>query len=248
MNDYGNFAYIYDKLVTDVDYNSIINFIKKTFEKNNLSPKLIVDLACGTGNIAIPLSQSGYEMIGIDSSTDMLSVAKEKAEKLGHDILFLNQDITNFELYGTVDAATCILDSINHITDKRNLLRFFKLVKNYLNIGGIFIFDINTEYKLEEVIGNNIFIRDENEIYYIWENNYRRSTKICDFYLTFFVKTGESYKKFEEIHREKAYTIKELKNMISLSGLELLSISDELTFEKPKAKSKRLFFVCKRNS
>ena len=148
---YSGFAYIYDTLMKDYDYNCLIEYIEKIFERYKIKPNIILDLACGTGTICINMAQKGYDMIGLDISTDMLNVAQTKTRKLGLDILYINQNMTEFELYGTVDAIICTMDSINYIQDKNELIKLFKNVRNYLNPGGLFIFDINTEYRLKNI-------------------------------------------------------------------------------------------------
>lgn len=247
---YGEFAYIYDQLMQDMDYDLWINYIKRIFERFNVKPNIILELACGTGNFCIRLARQGYDMIGLDISQDMLNVAVPKAKDSNVDVLLLQQDMKNFELYGTVDVILCLLDSINYITSESDLLQVFKLVKNYLNPGGLFIFDINSAYKLKKVLGNNIFTVDEDEnengIFYVWENNYDQKSKICEFYLTFFICDGEKYDRVDEIHREKAYSISSIRKYVRQAGLELLGIYNELTFEAPQSDSERIFFIVRR--
>ena len=157
---YNRFAYLYDELINDVNYEEWLDYYFKIFQRYGLKPSLGLDLGCGTGNLTTLFSDKGVEMTGVDISEDMLMVAREKSE--GRDILYLNQDMREFELYGTVDFIVSSLDCVNYITDKRDLLKVMKLANNYPNPGGLFIFDINTPYKLENVIGNNTFIL-ENE-------------------------------------------------------------------------------------
>lgn len=243
---YNSFAYIYDKLMYDVDYEQWADYIEKILKKNGIDKGLILDLGCGTGSFTINMAKRSYDMIGIDISADMLSCAKSKSIEEGLDILFLNQDMTEFELYGTVDAVISLMDSINYITDKNQIKKVFKLVKNYLNPGGVFIFDINTSYKLREVVGNNVFYDLGDDISYIWRNSYDRKRAICEFDLTFFVKEGECYKRFDEIHHERAYSIDEIKVLVENSGLTVLNIYDALNFKPPFAESERVFFVCRK--
>jgi SAM-dependent methyltransferase len=161
------------------------------------------------------------------------------------EILYLNQDMREFELYGTVDAVLCLMDSINYVTSERDVKKVFKLVKNYLNPDGIFIFDINSEYKLENVLGNNVFYDVDEEITYIWQNSYKKKTGLCEFDLTFFIKEGEYYRKYDEQHVERAYAIDELKVIAEEVGLEVLGVYDDLSLKKPDDESERIFFVCK---
>lgn len=243
---YGEFAKIYDKL-QDIDYDSFVKYYEQIFKKVGLNPKLILDLACGTGNIAIPMAMLGYDMIGIDLSEEMLGIAAEKARENSLDILLLNQDMTEFELYGTVDAAVCALDGINYLTLDGELDQTLSLIKNYLNPGGVFIFDINTEYKLKNVLGNNTFVYDEEDTYCIWSNSYDPEDKICGFNLDFFIKTETGlYRRFEEYQEERAYSVEEIKTAIVRSGLTLISCFDDRSFNEPTPESERVFFVLKK--
>ncbi len=238
---YNDFAYIYDKLINDVDYKEWADYYFKIFQRYGLNPRLGLDLGCGTGNLTVELANRGIEMTGVDLSEDMLMVAREKSE--GMDILYLNQDMTEFELYGTVDFIVSSLDCINYITDKRDLLKVMKLANNYLEPGGLFIFDINTCHKLENVIGDNTFILEDDDCFCSWQNEYDKKRRLSDFYLTFFAKDGEKYERFDEHHTERAYEIEEIKALIESSGMRLLKVYHDRSFENPKKNSERVFFV-----
>jgi len=243
---YEGFAEIYDRLMYDVDYSSWADYLESIFHAYGCKPSLVLDLGCGTGKLCMEMAGRDYEMIGVDISVDMLSRAREEAEKRKLDILFLNQDMTDFELYGTVDAVFCMMDSINYVTRKKDLLRMFKLVKNYLNPQGIFIFDINTPYKLKNILGNNVFYEIDNDVAYIWQNSYNNRSRLCRFELTFFVRdeNEDTYRRFDEVHYEKAYGIDELEDLIRQAGLEPVAVYDNLSFNAPNEKSERVFFVC----
>ena len=243
---YSGFAYIYDKLMQDADYDRWVTYIEEILRKYNIKPELMLDLACGTGSICTRLAQKGHDMIGIDLSEDMLNVAMGKAKEQGLDILFLNQDMREFELYGTVDVITCLMDSINYLTDEQDLQDVFSLVNNYLNPGGLFIFDINSAFKLKEILGSNTFVVEENDIFYVWENNFREDEEICDFYLTFFIKNGYNYSRVDEIHYEKAYSEDTITRYLEKAGLKILGVFDQFEFEKPGKNSERIFFVAQR--
>ena len=243
---YGAFAYIYDDLMKDVNYPAWVDYIEEIFRKNSVSPKLVLELGCGTGSVCIEMAKRGYNMIGGDLSEDMLNVALSKASKENVDILFLHQDMRAFELYGTVDAIVCVMDSINYITDMEDLKKVFKLVNNYLNPGGIFIFDINTVYKLEKILGNNTFVVDEENVFYVWENAYNKDEGLCEFMLTFFVNDEGKYTRIDEYHQQKAYTIEVIQEELEAAGLTLTNMYEALTFGKPIEKSKRIFFGCVR--
>lgn len=238
---YGYFADIYDGLTEDVEYERRVNYIEKIFEKLGVKPELMADLACGTGTATKMFAERGYDMIGIDLSVQMLDKAREKSE--GLDILYLNQPMEEFELYGTVDAIVCMLDSINYITEYEDLVQVFSLVNNYLNPGGVFVFDINTKYKLENVLAGNTFCEENGDVFYTWENYYDPEEKICEFCLNFFVKDGDSYIRQNETHYEKAYTTAEIKKALKKAGLTLNAVYDDLSFEPEKRNSERLYFV-----
>jgi len=237
LNCYNDFAYVYDALTDDVDYDAFLAFVKKIFKLNNLNPELVLELACGTGNFTKKLADEGYDVIALDSSEQMLDVAREKCE----NILFLNQDMTEFELYGTVDAIVCVLDGINYITDKRKLMKLFKLCHNYLNYGGLLIFDINSEYKLKNIIGNNTFVNDTEDIFYVWENELFKDK--VNFYLTFFIKDKDSYKRFDEVHTERIYKEKELCDMLKKADFDVSGVYADFDVKKPNKQSQRLF-IC----
>ncbi len=249
MSIYENFAEVYDTFMEDTPYEEWIIYIKKIWEKFGLKPNLIADLGCGTGNITIPLSKNGYELIGIDASFQMLSKAREKSIKENLNILYLEQDMREFELYGTVDCILSICDSINYILEEDELLQVFKLVNNYLDPKGLFIFDINTIYKFENILSDNTFSQTTENSAYTLENYFDSDEMINEFYTNFFIKDEKTnlYHRFEEIHYEKAYSIEKIKELIKKSGLELLDIYDELTFDKPKKDSQRVFFVVREN-
>ncbi|NTV90749.1 MAG: class I SAM-dependent methyltransferase [Clostridiales bacterium] len=230
----------------DVNYSEWADYIEGIFKRFQVSPSLVADLGCGTGSFCVEMARRGYDMIGIDLSEDMLSIAQTKARDNEKDILFLNQGISEFELYGTVDAMVCLMDSINYVTYKKDVKKAFKLVENYLNPGGLFVFDINSKYKFENILGNNVFYQVNEDISYIWQNEYDRKSRICSFDLTFFTKTGELYSRFDEVHYERAYDVQEMVAMIRESGLEPCGIFGAFGFTKPKAECERVFFVCRK--
>lgn len=240
---YGDFAAVYDRLMYDVDYSKWADYLENIFSAQGLKPSLVLDLGCGTGSLCIELAGRGYEMIGVDSSAEMLDCARTKAEGAGRDVLLLNQDMREFELYGTVDVVLCMMDSINYLLEKRDVLKVFKLVRNYLNPGGIFIFDLNSAYKLETILGNNVFYDVGDETTYIWQNTYDKRSRKAEFDLTFFVRDGEQYRRYDEIHYERAYAADEIKGLLEKAGMHLLNQYDELSFVPPGGKSERIFFV-----
>lgn len=246
---YQGFAEVYDRLTQDIAYEKWADFLESAFLKFGEKPRLVLELACGTGSLAIEMAKRGYDLIGLDLSVDMLSKAMEKSREQGLDILFINQDMRDFELYGTVDAVVCMLDSINYITDKAELERVFRLVHLYLNPGGLFIFDVNSEYKLSHLLAGNVFYELADDISWIWHNTYDPANKLCTFELTFFVKTrGDLYRRFEETHVERAYSDDEITCALSRANLELLGRFGGLDFSPPAHESERVFYVARKES
>ena len=241
MDAYNKFAEIYDSLMTDVPYKEITQIIDKRIKENNVKNNLVLDLACGTGTLSQMLVKSGYDVIGADLSAEMLNVAREKCP----EVLFLNQSMTDFELYGTVGTIVCCLDSINYLTDSDSLDEMIRLCNNYLEPDGLLIFDINTEYKFENILADNVFTYDNDNVYYVWENDYDEAVKLCDFYLTFFVKEEEKYTRFEEVHTERVYTENEIENSLRKNGFDILEKLDGFTENKATENSERIMYVCK---
>jgi len=241
---YGDFARSYDKLQQEEVYENFANYIEEIFVKFGRTPELVLDLACGTGRLTTLFAKRSYDMIGIDISSEALEIANSRAKSEKSDILFLQQNMCDFELYGTVDAIVCCLDSINYITDFRDLKRCFKLCKNYLNPNGLLIFDINTPYKFNEILASNTFVNESEDIFCVWENNFNR--KLNEFHITVFEKSDEKFEKFEETHLQRCYEIDEIKKILTDIGLLIKGCYHEFSFTKPKEKSERIFFVCEK--
>ncbi len=242
MNRYNDFARVYDRLMrADVDYEAWADYIENIFTRYRKNPSLVCDLACGTGNITIPLSRRGYDMTGIDISEDMLNIAREKAD----GILFLNQNIASLDLYGTMDAFTCMIDGVNYIISPLALADMFTRIKRcFLEPDGIVIFDISTRHKLKNVIGENTFIHSDREVFYTWQNRYIDKKNLSDMLLTFFVRQGGGYRRFEERHLQRAYSEGEIRAVLKRAGFERIDAYDELTFDPPRPDSERIVFVC----
>ncbi|MBO8433798.1 MAG: class I SAM-dependent methyltransferase [Tyzzerella sp.] len=247
MGVYESFASVYDIFMGEIDYDSWVSYIEKIWEKEKLSPEIVLDLGCGTGSVTERLAKKGYEMIGIDLSEDMLSNARDKAYNENLDILYLCQDMREFELYGTVNCILSLCDSLNYITDEEELLKVFKLVDNYLHPKGLFIFDMNTEYKFKNIYADNTYAETTENSAYIWENFYDENEKINEYYMNFFIEDDETggYERFEECHYEKAYSIETVKSLIEKAGMEFVAVYDAYTFNPPREDSERLFFVAR---
>lgn len=243
MKEYTDFANVYDMFMDNVPYEEWGYYIVNTLKDYNIDNGIILDLGCGTGKITKFLSQNGYDMIGIDNSFDMLNIAMNSKD--GEDILYLCQDMREFELYGTVRAVISVCDSLNYITDKEDLVTVFKLVNNYLDPNGLFIFDINSVYKYEKILSDNTFAENRDEASFIWENYYSREDMINEYMLTLFVKNGEMYEKFEETHYQKAYELDEIIEIIRIAGMEYLGSYEAFTKEQVKNDTERIFVICK---
>ena len=237
MNSYSGYdaiARVYEKLNSEINYKDWADFIEKCFDKYlPASPSLVLDLACGTGKMTRELASRGYDMIGVDGSADMLSEAYAK----GTDgILYLKQDMREFELYGTVGAAVCCLDSINYLLDDGDVEKVFSLVHNYLDPDGLFIFDVNSPYKFENIYGSNAYVlEDESDeggaIFCGWQNDYDKTSGLCDFYLTLFEESEDgSYFREDEHQTERCYTREQLVAALESAGFELIGVFSDFEF------------------
>ncbi len=220
MQAYEALAAVYDALNGDVDYKGLADFYETAFEKANISPALVLDLGCGTGKMTVELASRGYDMIGIAGSAEMLSRAFERKSEMGTDgILFLQQTMQSFELYGTVGAVVSSLDCINYLTDKGDLDRCFSLVHNYLDPDGIFLFDVNTPYKFSNVFADNAYILESDGCYCGWQNEYDEKSGLCRFYLSIFTEEENgTYARTDEEQCERCYTKEMLMDALTRAG------------------------------
>lgn len=238
---YDKFAEIYDELMTlDIDYNNWYTYIKNIFNRYDKQPKTILEMACGTGNLTNYLAEDMYDISAFDLSEEMLSIAHNKLRK-HKNVSLRYMDMKNFKFNKKFDAIISICDSINYITEKKDLANVFDNVYNHLNSGGIFIFDINSYYKLSKIIGNNTFVHDDEKVFYVWENNFENN--LSEFLITFFVKRNDIYERFDEYHLERAYTSPEIINQLKSTGFKDIYEFDGLTFNSKKYNSERINFV-----
>ncbi len=248
MSAYEGFAEVYDVFMEDTPYDQWTEYLMEIFKKHGLKRNtgIIAELGCGTGNMTQRLARKGFDMIGIDMSESMLAKAGEKTDP-SLNVLYLNQDMREFELYGTADAIVSLCDSINYITEEKDLLKVFSLVNNYLEPKGLFVFDLNTIYKFREVLGSNSFCETAEDSAYTWENYYDEEEMINEFYTNFFIKDEETglYTRYEEFHYERGYEVHKIKELLEKAGLELEAVYDELTFNEPVKESQRIFFVAR---
>ena len=241
MGSYENFARVYDELMDNVPYEEWAQFILNLLQDRKITEGLVLELGCGTGKLMTLLGKVGFDMIGVDNSVEMLQIAKEKTSQ---DFLYLLQDMREFELYGTVKAVISVCDSVNYITKKEELRKVFQLVNNYLDPEGLFIFDFNTEYKYRELIGETVIAEDREDVSFIWFNEYDEDSHLNDIDLKVFVQEeGDIYRKFQEEHIQRGYTLDEIKQLLEESGLIFLEAYEEYTMQAPQPDSGRIVVV-----
>lgn len=241
MGSYENFARVYDELMDNVPYEEWAQFILNLLQDRKITEGLVLELGCGTGKLMSLLGKAGFDMIGVDNSVEMLQIAREKTSQ---DFLYLLQDMREFELYGTVKAVISVCDSVNYITKKEELRKVFQLVNNYLDPEGLFIFDFNTEYKYRELIGETVIAEDREDVSFIWFNEYDEESHLNDIDLKVFVQEeGDIYRKFQEEHIQRGYTLDEIKQLLEESGLIFLEGYEEYTTQAPQPDSGRIVVV-----
>lgn len=246
MEAYTSFAEVYDTFMDNIPYEQWADYLHDILKEYDIFDGLVLELGCGTGNMTELLASKGYDMIGVDNSEDMLELAMEKRLKSGHDILYLLQDMQSFELFGTVKAVISVCDSINYVTDEAELKEVFRLVNNYLDPRGIFIFDFNTEYKYREILGDRVIAEERDECSFIWDNYYNEQDKINEYELTLFVQSEENpelYRKYQEVHYQRAYTLEKIKTLIEKAGLRYITAYDAYTKKAPMYTSGRVCVV-----
>ncbi|MGV3025548.1 class I SAM-dependent DNA methyltransferase [Clostridium thermobutyricum] len=242
---YCEFAKIYDELINeDIDYKKIGDKVLDICERYNVNKKSYLDLACGTGNVSIEIAKQFKEAFAVDLSEEMLREAFEKFKKEKIRSRIVRQDMTELNLNHKFSLITCVLDSTNYIIEDSGIVNYFKSVYNHLEKDGIFIFDINSYYKLSEVLGNNIYTYNSEEVFYSWENTFEDS--ITNMFLTFFIKEGELYERFEEEHYERAYKEEEIENYLKMANLSVLEKWDGYSNEDVNEYSERILYVVKK--
>ncbi|MBD5512173.1 MAG: class I SAM-dependent methyltransferase [Lachnospiraceae bacterium] len=270
MEAYTDFAYVYDTFMDETPYDKWRDFIVETIEKYGISKpvkrleslqeprpleadtlkeerNLILDLGCGTGTLTELLAEKGYDMIGVDSSADMLELAMEKRDSMGHETLYLLQDMRELELYGTVGTVVSVCDSLNYILSEEELLQVFKLVENYLFPEGIFIFDFNTVYKYAEVIGDVTIAENREACSFIWENTYYPEEALNEYEVTVFVRDGQEdlYRKFSETHYQRGYTEEQMRRLLAAAGMRTELVLDADTLKAASGTSERIYIVAR---
>lgn len=242
---YEVFADFYDKLTGNVEYSKRAQYILSILKKHNHDAGLTLDLACGTGSLTLELKKAGVDIYGIDGSADMLSVALQKASEAGEQILYLKQKMQSIDLYGTIDTCLCTLDSISHLTDKKDVQKTFDRVSLFMNPQGLFVFDVNTVYKHREILKDNVFVFDTDEVYCVWQNTPLEDNMV-EISLDFFIPEENNYYRMTETFRERAYTVEELSEMLTGAGFEVEGIYGDMTCLPPEDTEQRLTFVARK--
>ena len=243
---YNDFSKIYDRF-QEIDYDAFIDFYKALFERIGFNPKTVVDLGCGSGAVTLRLKRAGYDVAGIDISPDMLAIAQNKADEENLDILFLNMDMCEFQLPEPVDCVISALDCVNYLESIADVRAAFEHVCSSLNPGGVFIFDINSEYKLTEILGNNTFVYEDDSAYCVWDCGYFPEDNVVSFDLNFFINDRDGgYSRYKEYQEETVYSIDEITSLLSECGFKNIEVYGNLYFEKPKPDTERIFFVARK--
>lgn len=247
MSGYGDFAYYYDILTENVDYESRCNYIYDLLAENGVGKGILLDLACGTGTLSLMLEEKGFDVIGVDASEDMLTQAQEKKMECGSEAIFLCQKMEELDLFGTINAAVCTLDSINHVTDESKVREIIRRVSLFMEDKGIFIFDVNTPYKHREVLGNNTFVYDMDEVYCVWQNE-TDENMLTTVSLDIFERDEEedTYYKYSEQFQERGYELSFLEKLLKENKFSLIGIYEEMTTEAVKENTERAVFVARK--
>lgn len=247
MSAYESLAHWYDRFTQDVGYTEWADWLEKHFARSKIPVKLVLDLACGTGSLSLELARRGYGVVGVDLSPDMLMEAMEKCAGLpeGERPTFLCQSMEELDLFGTVDACVCCLDSVNYVTDAATLKEAFRRVHTFLIPGGRFIFDINTPEKLAAMDGQT-FLDETEDAYCVWRADYDRRARICTYGFDLFEREGELWRREGELHEEKAWTPAELKRWLEQAGFVKVTLYGDKKLRAPREGEGRIFFVAEK--
>lgn len=244
MDAYTGFASVYDRFMEDVPYEHWRDVILHELKKASVSGGLLLDLGCGTGTLTRMLASEGYDMIGVDSSEEMLMEAREKTA--GTDILYLCQDMRAFELYGTVRAVISTCDTMNYLLTPEDFIQTVRLVNNYLDPGGLFIFDLNTLYKFRELMGNTTIAESGEEASFIWDNFFDEETGRNEYDLTLFLKQENGlFERQVEVHEEQGYALEDVKHFLEAGGMEYVRVFDADTGGEPEDTTEKVFFIAR---
>lgn len=246
MSGYGIFSQYYDSLMDNVDYKKRAEYFRTLLMRYGIKDGAeIVDLGCGTGKLTLELAEMGYDMTGVDISPDMLCEARNNAADKDIDVLLLCQSMDELDLYGTVDAAISTFDSINHLESAESVKETFKKVGLFMNPGGIFIFDINTLYKHRNILGNNTFVYDTDDVFCVWQN-FLNDDDSVDISLDFFERDEDDmYMRTCESFKERAYDTAQIEKWLNDAELEIIEITDDISGNEPGDTTERLLIAAK---
>ena len=246
---YEYLARCYDQFTEDVDYGRWADYVEKHFARSKLPIRTVLDLACGTGSLTRLLAQRGYEMIGADLSEEMLAQAAEKCRGVGDpEPIFLHQAMEDLDLYGTIDACVCCLDSINYVTRSGKLARAFQRVHTFLMPGGLFLFDINTPDKLRGLDGQ-MFLDENEDAYCVWRADYSPRRRVCTYGMDIFLRAEDDlWHRWEEVHEEFAYEPEELEALLRQAGFRQIKQYGELRMRAPREGEGRIFFAARKDT
>lgn len=259
MEMYQDFAEVYDKFMDNTPYEQWAERLDSLIAKYGVSRperdaegildserNLVVDLGCGTGTLTELMYRKGYDMIGVDLSEAMLNLAMAKKEESGSEILYLQQDMRQLELYSTVGTVFSLCDSLNYILEEEELSEVFSLVNNYLFPGGLFVFDFNTVHKYRDVIGESTIAETREDCSFIWENFYDPEEEINEYDLTVFVREeGEYFRRFTETHLQRGYTPEQMTRLVEEAGMAVVEIRDADTGKEVTEESQRVYVVAR---
>lgn len=243
--NYDVFADFYDSLTLNVDYEKRAEYILQVLKKHNHDTGITLDLACGTGNLTIELAKRDVDVYGIDGSQEMLSQALGKAYEENLNILFLCQQMESIDLYGTIDTCVCTLDSINHMVEIEKVQKTFDRVSLFMNKGGCFLFDVNTVYKHREVLGNNTFVYDTDDVYCVWQNTLEEND-VVTIDLDFFEADGDVYYRCEQHFQERAYSDEAIRDMLEKAGFSVEAVYGDMSFELPEKNEQRVIYLARK--
>lgn len=243
---YTAFAEVYDEFMDNIPYGEWCEYLTGLLKKYGVDDGLVLDLGCGTGTLTELLDDRGYDMIGVDNADEMLQVAMEKRAESGKNILYLLQDMRDFELYGTVRAIVSICDSMNYITERDDLVQVLKLANNYLDPKGVFIFDMKTEYYYKNVTGDTTIAEDREDKAFIWDNYYDEETHINEYAMSIFIRETEDdlFRRYQEFHYQRAYSLDEIKSCIEEAGMVFVDAFEAFTEKEPGRRCERMYIVC----
>ena len=245
MNAYGALATSYDRLTNDVDYEAVVDFYFEILDREGLRPRTVVDLACGTGSVALLLAQRGLRVTGVDMSEEMLCEASQKAQELENRPMFVCQKLQELRLPRGVDLAVCALDSLDYITDPADCAEAIRRIYKVLNPGGCFIFDVNTPEKLRAMDGQ-IFLDEDDDVYCVWRGEFDQQTNICCYGMDLFQREGDCwYRSFEE-HKEYAYSESQLRGYLKDAGFTSISVYADRRFEAPAPGEQRIYMKARK--